>query len=88
MAARRPILGVGGPKGVVSELLERTSVGAHASELGRLKEILVAYYEEFLQTGAVRFRGIDEEIQKYSHREMARKFADALNWVGGDVKTL
>ena len=87
MAARRPILGVGGPKGVVSELLEKTGAGTHANEVVRLKEILVQYYREFVETGAVRFRGVDEEVQKYSHREMARKFADVLNWAGGDEKT-
>jgi hypothetical protein len=87
MAARRPILGVGGPKGVVSELLQKTGAGTHVNDVASLKEILADYYREYSETGAVSFRGVDEEIQHYSHPEMARKFADVLDWARGEEET-
>jgi hypothetical protein len=79
LSARRPILALGGPRGVVSELLERTGAGVHVADLASLKDVLLRYYREFTQAGAVRFGGIDERIREYTHVEMARKFARALD---------
>jgi glycosyltransferase involved in cell wall biosynthesis len=81
LAAKRPVLAVGGPKGVVSELLEQTKAGFHANDLLTLKEILSDCYKEYDSTGEVTYKGIEEEINKYSHREMARKFAEVLDLV-------
>ncbi|MHC4843459.1 MAG: hypothetical protein ACYTEE_06625 [Planctomycetota bacterium] len=81
LAAKRPVLAVGGPKGVVSELLEQTKAGFHANDLLTLKKILSDCYKEYTSTGEVAYRGIEDEINKYSHREMARKFAEVLDLV-------
>lgn len=81
LAARRPILGIGGPKGVVSKLLETTGAGVHAANLATLKEILYSWYEEHAVNRQVLYRGRNDQIMKYSHREMARKFTEVLNGV-------
>jgi hypothetical protein len=83
LAARRPIIAVGGPKGVVSELLDKTKAGVHISSLEELKMVLMKYYDEYKTTGAVAYHGMEEEIDKYSHRQMAKKFADVIERVAG-----
>jgi hypothetical protein len=79
LAAKRPILAVGGPKGVVSDLLEETGAGVHTSELDTLKSILIRYYREYMQTGLVQYHGDWQQVNKYSHPEMAKKFAEVLD---------
>ncbi len=81
LAARRPILAVGGPRGVVTELLEETGAGIHALGYDQLKHALMELYEQFRTHGYVPYRGREERIAKYSHRAMARRFADVLNFV-------
>ena len=78
LAARRPILAVGGPRGVVTELLEDTGAGVHALGYDQLKYILLELYEQYRIYGYVLYRGCEEQIAKYSHREMARRFAYIL----------
>jgi len=78
LAARRPILAIGGPNGVVSELLEETGAGVHVKDVTELKESLRNLYKEYQATGQVCYHGKEERVAKYSHREMARKFAEAL----------
>lgn len=79
LAARRPILAVGGLRGVVTELLEETRAGVHASGYEQLKHALVELYEQYRTHGYVPYRGCEEQIAKYSHREMARHFAYVLD---------
>jgi len=79
IAAKRPILSIGGPKGVVSELLRETNAGVYVSDLEHLKRILIKWYREFVAEGRVSYNGKEHKIHKYTQREMARKFADVLN---------
>lgn len=83
LLARRPVLAVGGGKGVVKELLETTNAGRHASNLAAVKNALVKYYEEYKLTGKVSYEGKEEQIDKYTHRQMAKKFSDVLNSISG-----
>ena len=78
LGAKRPILAIGGPKGIVSELLEETTAGIHASSLDFMKKILAKWFAEYKKTGKVAYKGRNDKVQKYSHREMARKFAQVL----------
>ena len=78
LAAKRPILAIGGPKGVLSELLENTNVGNHFCQLKNLKYFIARCYKEYQSKGQVLYRGIDNKIDKYSHRMMAQKFAKVL----------
>jgi glycosyltransferase involved in cell wall biosynthesis len=79
-AARRPILLSGGtPKEELRELLDKTMAGRHATDVAGISAILYDYYREYKKKGAVGYHGIPQEMDKYSYREMARKFATALD---------
>lgn len=80
MAARRPILATGGTLGEKFKLmLEETSAGLHGIETEKIKEILLRYYQAYQNNGAVPFVGKPEEIDRYSYRAMAKKFAAVLD---------
>ena len=79
LAARRPILATGGSKDVISELLEETKAGTDASTIKEIKEALKSLYFEYKKNGKVSFKGDIEKINKYSAKEMAKKFAVLLN---------
>lgn len=81
LAARRPILSVGGPKSVVAELLEETDAGIYVAEYLQIKHALIKFYEQYKAYGYIPYKGREERIDKYSHREMARRFAVTLNLV-------
>ena len=79
-AARRPILAVGGREGnVISWLLKETNAGAHAPGVEDVKNALRRFYKEYKSTGNLAYAGDETAINKYSFREMANKFASALN---------
>ena len=78
LAAGRPILAIGGYEDVVSELLDETQAGMSADTQDQLRKVILEYYSEYRQTGMISYHGNDAMIGKYSHREMARKFADVL----------
>lgn len=82
LAAKRPILSIGHTGGgVVNELLDQTGAGVHISDEDDLNAYLLQSYKEFKEKGSVSYYGIHEEIMKYSHIEMARKFAYVLDTV-------
>lgn len=78
LAAKRPILAIGGPKGVVSELLTETNSGFHSSNLENLKIFVMKCYEDYEKKGQVQYCAKLEEVNKYSHYEMAKKFSKVL----------
>ena len=77
--SRRPILAVGGVRGVLTEVLDETGAGIHALSKAQLRKYLIQSYAEFRDRGEVRFRGSQEEIMKYTHEAMARNFAALLD---------
>ena len=82
--ARRPILTTGGVAGnVVDVLLGETKVGIHAPTVEGIKAALIEFYKEYKLTGKIAYNGLEVEINKYTYREMARKFADILDHLIG-----
>jgi glycosyltransferase involved in cell wall biosynthesis len=81
LAAKRPILAVGGYRDVVDELLEETRAGYNGSSSEEIKGIVKELYQEYKATGKVEYQGDDTEINKYDQRQMARKYADVLDSV-------
>jgi len=77
--ARRPILAVGGPPGVLTELLETTGAGVHPQSLEELKNIIVQWLKEFRETGQVAYHGKETEIQQYSWENLAKRYAGLLD---------
>lgn len=78
LAAKRPVLALGGPRGVVSELLEETGAGVHLRTESDLKRTIISWYQEYRETGSVAYHG-NEKIYDYSHEKMAGRYADILN---------
>jgi len=81
LAAKRPILAIGGPGGVVKSLLESTGAGNYASSEREIQQILEVWVAEYLHSGMVQYRGNAAKIWEYSHDGMARSFANLLNAV-------
>jgi len=79
LAARRPILMVGGGDGVLSDLLRETGAGVHVRDRGSLERQLVTFWDEYRSTGRVRYRGDESKLDRYSHDRMAREFAAVLD---------
>lgn len=79
LAARRPILATGGSDDVVSRLLDETRAGVSASTVEDIRSTLEALYKEYEQKSEVEYRGEESEVDKYSHREMAKKFSEILD---------
>jgi len=81
LAARRPILAIGGFDDVASELLDETKTGIWGSTAEEVKGILKELYHEYKTAGKVAYKGDETKINKYSQREMARQFAEVLDSV-------
>ncbi len=80
LGARRPILATGGYSGnVVGELLNETKAGRHAPTIEDIRKTLKELYREYELGGQVAYEGDEAAIEKYSHREMAGKFAEILD---------
>jgi len=79
LAARRPVLAVGGFPDVVDQLLDETKAGVSGQTGEDIKAVLLRLYQEYKSTGAVTYAGDEAETSKYSHREMAKKFASILD---------
>jgi len=82
LCARRPILAIGGaPGSAIERLAAETRAGSYAPTVTDIENALLGYYEEDKRTGLVCYNGDLREIEKYSYRGIARKFADVLNQV-------
>ena len=78
LAAKRPIISIGYVGGVIDELLEKTNTGISLNSVDGIKKEVFRAYSEF-KSGQLNYSGIPEEINKYSHKEMANKFANVFN---------
>jgi stalled ribosome alternative rescue factor ArfA len=81
LAAKRPILATGGAEDVITELLNETEAGVDAQTVEDVKDTLKRSYTEYKLKGEVSYQGKVEKINKYSYREVARKFAEVINTV-------
>lgn len=79
LGSKRPILGIGGYKGFVDEIMNETNTGIFATSLDEIKNYLVNSYNEWKKNGQVSYHGNISNINKYSQREMAKKFSEILN---------
>ncbi len=83
LGAQRPILAIGGNRGAMTQVLEETSAGVHLSTKEEVREYLISAYREYKNHGEVTYRGDERATLHYSHVEMSRSFADALDRVTG-----
>jgi glycosyltransferase involved in cell wall biosynthesis len=83
LGAGRPILAVGGSRGVLTEVLDETKSGIHALSKQQLRDCLITMYQEFRRDGQVRYCPDPRAVKQYSHDQMARRFAEVLNETAG-----
>ncbi|GJQ57450.1 MAG: hypothetical protein D8M57_15505 [Candidatus Scalindua sp. AMX11] len=76
--ARRPIIGVGGNGGIVKEILKEINIGMFASNANLLRDIILKYYNEFLEYGEVKFCD-NNTIENYTYDSITRKYSEVLN---------
>lgn len=79
--SKRPILAIGGSNGFVKELLEETNAGVYAISIDEIKKILINSYQEWKKQGKISYSGKMSNINKYSHREMTKKFSEVLKYI-------
>jgi glycosyltransferase involved in cell wall biosynthesis len=79
LGAQRPILAIGGPGGIIKELLEKTQAGVHVSDLVQLKKALIKYYKTYQMHSTIPYSADKDELQNYTHPVMAQKFAQVLD---------
>lgn len=79
LAAKRPIIVVGYTGGVVDDILKQTNTGVSLNNVNEIKKELLKAYFEFKYSGLVSYNGIYEEVEKYNHKEMTKKFVDVLS---------
>ena len=78
-AAQRPILSIGHKDSIIKKILAKTNAGVHVSEIYEVKNNIKKYYEDYISNNIVNYNGIESEINKYSHKEMALKMSKVLN---------
>ena len=80
LASNRPIIVTGGFGGdVVEELLNKTKAGVYCKTVKDIKEALIKFYSEYKQQGKVNNNANMNEINKYSHKKLAKNFSFVLN---------
>ena len=78
LAARRPILALGGHPDVVDEKLRETGAGVSCETQELAVAALRTFYDGYRASGVVACGSSLAEVMRYSHREMARQFARLL----------
>jgi len=80
-SSKRPILAIGGSSGFVKELLDETDAGIYTISIDEIKKFLVNSYQKWKRNGQVSYHAKISNINKYSHREMAKKFSEVLEFI-------
>lgn len=80
LGTRRPILTTGGSDDdVVARLLNETKAGICAPTVEDIKNTIGDLYREYKMKSEIAYKGEKSKANKYSHREMARKFSEILD---------
>jgi hypothetical protein len=77
LGAKRPIIAIGAG-GVLKDLLETTNAGKFAKNEEGLKNILLEYYHEFIESGAIQCHS-NRIIDNYTYNTIAKKYSEILN---------
>lgn len=78
-AAQRPILSVGYKDSIIKKILTKTMAGVHVSEVSEIKSLIEQLYKEYIYQKNISYNGIESEINRYSHKQMALKMVKVLN---------
>ncbi len=83
LSAKRPIISHGITEGCVPDILNDTNTGNSVKSVPEIKKVLQEYYSKYQKKGQVFYSGNDN-IYKYSHKNMAKRFAEILDKVSAD----
>ena len=78
--AKRPIIAYGGNEGAVHGLLKNTNAGKFAMNVSELKNILLNYYDEFIESGEVKSQS-NNNIINFEYEFIANQYSKILNGV-------
>ncbi len=78
LGAGRPIIAIGGKEHVTRDLLEKTNAGKYTWNADTLKNVLLNYYMEFVESGEVKCHG-NNCIENFEYRSIAKKYSEILN---------
>lgn len=78
LGARRPIIAIGGSGGVIQCLLEETNAGKFAGDADNLRNILLEYYQEFIESGTIKCDS-NSNIEEYTYKKIAKRYSEILN---------
>ena len=76
MASKKPVLSIGYEKGSLKELIEKTNIGYHISDIGECKKAIYDYYTKYINN-ELKYCG-NQFADEYSMRNTAKKFAQSL----------
>ena len=79
LRAHRPILAIPSSSEVVEELLNKTNAGIVVSNEDELENVLIEWYQEYIKTGMVSYKGVESEINKYTREKCTKKLASILD---------
>lgn len=81
LAARKPVLSIGGTGGVVKELLDTTNTGVHIRYEDDLRNVLLQWYSSVTGGSRISYEPEEKMVNEFSHKRMAEKFAALLDEV-------
>ena len=76
IGCRKPILSIGWPEGSLKDLIERTNIGYHISDVEECKKAIYDYYTKYINND-LKYCG-NEFAEEYSLKNTAKKFAQLL----------
>ena len=79
LAARRPVISVGRGIDAADDIVTETNCGEVASSAAQFADVLTDIWQEWRETGTVKWRGLTGAVERYSQRNMARSFAGLLD---------
>lgn len=87
LGAARPVVAIGGLRGVLTQVLDETKAGLHVSTKEELRQFLIRAYGEYKTLGYVPYHGHQDAISQYNHVEMSRRVAEVLDRVVAEPET-
>ena len=79
IGCQKPILSIGYKEGSLKDLIERTEIGYHVSDVGECKKAIYDYYTKY-NKNELRYGG-NEFAQEYSLKNTAKNFSKILEEV-------
>ena len=76
MASKKPVLSIGYTEGSLKDLIEKTEIGYHVSDVENCKKAIYDYYSKYINN-ELKYCG-NEFADEYSMKKTAQKFAQIL----------